>query len=74
MEHPPDESVLATWVFIFILVLLFLLNSFFAYRLIGDAGPPSWSYGTVQDVPASSPYAVYELVPHPQHVRGRKGE
>ncbi len=69
-----DESVIATWVFIFILTSIFAITSFLAYTVIGDAGQPTWRYGTVRDVPAESPYAVYPKVPYPQHVKGAKGE
>jgi hypothetical protein len=69
-----DESVVATWVFILILVLLFAIQSFLAYKVIGNAGQPSWSYGIVRDVPGESPYAIYPKVPYPQHVKGAKGE
>ena len=69
-----DESVFATWIFIFILTSVFALTSYLAYTVIGDAGQPGWRYGTVRDVPAESPYAIYQKLPHPQHVRGTKGE
>jgi len=69
-----EESVVATWIFIFILALVFATTSFLAYTVVGDAGQPNWSYGTVRDVPAESPYAVYQKLPHPQHVRGTRGE
>ena len=69
-----EESVVATWIFIFILVLVFATTSYLAYTVIGDAGQPGWSYGTVRDVPAESPYAIYQKLPYPQHVKGAKGE
>ena len=69
-----NESVGAAWVFIFILALLFAIQSFLAYKVIGDAGQPSWSYGAVRDVPGESPHAIYPAVPYPQHVKGAKGE
>jgi hypothetical protein len=69
-----NESVGAAWVFIFILALLFAIQSFLAYKVIGDAGQPSWSYGAVRDVPGESPHAIYPTIPYPQHVRGAKGE
>jgi hypothetical protein len=69
-----EESVFKTWLFIFILTGLFLLNSFYAYKLIGDKGPPTWDFGVVEDVPAASPYSTYQKLPYPQHVRGAKGE
>jgi hypothetical protein len=69
-----DESVIATWVFIFILTSIFAITSLLAYTVIGDVGQPTWRYGIVPDVPAESPYAVYPKVPYPQHVKGPKGE
>ncbi len=69
-----DESVVATCVFIFILALSFAILSLLAYKVIGDAGQPSWSYGVVRDVPGESPYAVYRKAPYPQHVKGAGGE
>ena len=68
------ESVTQTWIFIIILALSFLLYSLFCYKVIGDAGQPTWDYRPVQDVPGESPYSMYQLLPHPQHVRGEKGE
>ncbi len=69
-----DESVFATWIFIFILISIFALTSYLAYTVIGDAGQPTWRYGVVRDVPAESPYAVYPKVLYPQHVQGARGE
>ncbi len=69
-----QESVFATWVVIFILVLYFLAYSLFTYMVVGVSGQPSWDMGTVKDIPAGSPYAIYKKVPYPQHVRGEKGE
>ena len=68
------ESVFATWVFIFLLVLYFLFYSLFTYRHVGDMGQPTWDYRPVKDVPGQSPYAIYETLPHPQHVKGAEGE
>jgi hypothetical protein len=69
-----DESVFATWIFIFILTSVFALTSYLAYTVIGDAGQPTWRYGVVRDVPGESPYANYPTMPYPQHVKGAKGE
>ncbi len=69
-----DESVIATWIFIFILTSIFVITTYLAYTVIGDAGQPTWRYGTVRDVPAESPFAVYQKLPYPQHVKGAKGE
>jgi hypothetical protein len=68
------ESSAVTWLAIFLLVVLVFAKGFFSFFVVGDLGQPDWDYGTVRDVPAESPYAIYHLLPHPQHVRGAKGE
>jgi nitrate reductase NapE component len=68
------ESVLATWIFIIILAVYFLIYSLSAFVLIGDQGPPVWNFDIVKDVPGESPEAIYKKLPHPQHVKGKKGE
>ena len=73
-QHNSEESVIATWVIILFLSFLFLLYTLFAYKHVGDKGPPGWKYGTVADVPGDSPHAIYKTLPYPQHVRGEKGE
>jgi hypothetical protein len=70
------ESTLGTWILIVGLFLYFLAYSAFAYFAIGDKGPPDWDFGTVQDGPGQSPYAIrepYHPVPYSQHVRGKQG-
>lgn len=62
------------WVIILFLVILVLSQGFFSFFVVGDRGQPGWDYRPVPDVPGESPYAVYEALPHPQHVRGEKGE
>ena len=71
-EH--NESALRAWVIIFLLVAVILAQGLFAFFVVGDRGQPSWAYRPVKDVPGESPYAVYETLPYPQHVRGAKGE
>jgi hypothetical protein len=68
------ESVFATWVLIILVTVWFLFFSLFTYLIVGDKGQPTWNLGAVNDVPATSPYAVYTKVPHPQHIRGKKGD
>jgi hypothetical protein len=74
MKMSHKESVFATWIFILVVVLYFLLYSLFTYTVVGDAGQPDWDYRPVKDVPGESPYAMYEKLPYPQHVRGAEGE
>ena len=71
-EH--KESVLYAWVVIFLLVVIILAQGFFAFFVVGDRGQPGWDYRPVRDVPGDSPYAIYEPLPNPQHVKGAEGE
>jgi heme/copper-type cytochrome/quinol oxidase subunit 3 len=68
------ESELRTWMWLIVMLAIILFKGFFAFFVVSDMGQPTWAYRPVRDVPASSPYAVYQLLPHPQHVRGDKGE
>jgi hypothetical protein len=68
------ESVMLTWLVIWLLLLAILLQGQFAFRTVGDLGQPTWDYGIVEDVPGQSPYAMYPLLQHPQHVRGKRGK
>ena len=65
---------MATWFLVVFLALYFLVYGFMTYHLVGDRGQPTWDYGTIEDVPGASPYAIYETLPHAQHVKGEKGE
>ena len=69
-----ELSAAKTWILVFLLALLILAKGFFALSVVGDRGQPAWDYRPVPDVPGESPYAVYEVMPFPQHVRGAKGE
>jgi hypothetical protein len=68
-----QSSSVVTWITIFALVLLVLLKGAFAYLVIGDRGQPGWDFRPVPDVPGESPYAIYQPLPYPQHVRGERG-
>jgi hypothetical protein len=75
MAHANEkESTLATWVIIALLLVWILSKGFFSFFVVGDLGMPAWNYRPVKDVPGESPYAVYQVQPYPQHVRGAKGE
>jgi hypothetical protein len=67
-------SAFATWIIVILLVLLVLAQGAFSFLAVGDRGQPDWDYRPVKDVPGESPYAIYEPLPYPQHVRGQKGE
>ncbi len=73
-ETAHKESTLVTWVVILLCVLVILLQGLFAFSVVGDRGQPNWDYRPVKDVPGESPYAIYETLPHPQHVKGAEGE
>ena len=70
--HKP--STLVTWAVILFCVLLILIQGLFAFSVVGDRGQPDWDYRPVKDVPGESPYAMYEKLPYPQHVKGTEGE
>ena len=75
MAHPePHESIRITWLAVGFLLVWILAKWFFSFTVVGDLGQPTWNYRPVRDVPGDSPYAIYRLVPHPQHIRGDKGE
>ncbi len=69
-----NESAAKTWIVVCLLVLFVVAKGLYAFFMIGDRGQPTWDYRPVVDVPAKSPYAIYEKLPYPQHVRGAKGE
>ena len=73
-EKSANESVKKTWLVILICVGVILLQGFLAFFVVGNKGQPDWDYRSVKDVPGESPYAIYEKLPHGQHVRGAKGE
>jgi len=75
METQSTElSAAKTWILVFLLVLFVLVKGFFVLSVVGDRGQPTWDYRPVNDVPGESPYAVYDVMPFPQHVRGARGE
>ncbi len=53
---------------------IILFKGLLSFFVVSDMGQPNWAYRPVNDVPAASPYAKYQLLPYPQHVRGEKGE
>ncbi|MGD8366171.1 MAG: hypothetical protein PVG78_00905 [Desulfobacterales bacterium] len=73
-HNESGESSLKAWVVIFLMVGFILAKGFYSFFVVGDMGMPTWDFPIVADVPAESPYAIYELLPHPQHVRGAQGE
>ena len=68
------DSVAITWIWITAILVFILAWGAFTFFVVSHKGDPSWDYRPVKDVPAESPYAVYERLPHPQHVKGKRGE
>ena len=73
-EEMASESGLSSWLIVIFLVLGILIKGLFAFSVVGDHGQPTWDYRPVQDVPGESPYALYDTLPYPQHIKGAKGE
>jgi hypothetical protein len=73
-HHQVHESILRTWLWLAVMLGIILFKGLLAFYVVSDLGQPTWSYRPVNDVPASSPYAVYRLLPTQQHVKGAKGE
>jgi flagellar basal body-associated protein FliL len=69
-----NQSTKISWLLILFLVVLILIKGAFAFFWVGNRGQPTWDYRPVPDVPGESPYAIYHLLPNPQHVRGATGE
>ena len=63
-----------TWMVVVLLLVFILAKGFFSFLVVGDRGQPDWDYRPVPDTPGESPYAIYEVMPYPQHVRGAGGE
>ena len=74
MAHATTKGTLITWITIVLLLAWVLGKGLFSFFVVGDMGQPTWSYRPIKDVPGESPYAIYNLVPYPQHVKGTKGE
>jgi len=75
MTQVEDTKAAAkTWAVVFLLAGFILAKGMFTFFVVGDLGQPDWAYRPVKDIPAESAYATYEVVPHPPHVRGAKGE
>ncbi len=73
-EQHNHDSLFRTWVWLGIMLGIILFKGFLAFTVISDMGQPTWAYRPVKDVPAESPYAVYQRLPNPQHIRGAGGE
>ena len=67
-------SALKTYIVIVAVVALILFKGALTLVMVGDQGQPDWDYRPILDVPAESPYAVYQPLPYPQHILGAGGE
>ena len=74
MENTCEKSEKRSWVILGLILAFILTKGILAFVMVGDRGMPDWDFRAVRDVPGESPYAVYEVLPHPQHVRGSGGE
>ena len=68
------EPAIRTWIIIFLATAAVIAQGFFSFVVVGDRGQPDWDYRPVKDVPGESPYAIYQKLPHPQHIRGDRGK
>jgi hypothetical protein len=73
-ETRHKKSAPKTWIWVFLLMVFILGKGYFTFTTVGNLGQPDWDYRPIKDVPAESPYAIYEPLPYPQHIRGEKGE
>lgn len=67
-------SVGYTWIWISALILITLGVGIMTFSVVSHKGDPSWDYRPVKSLPAESPYAEYEKLPYPQHIKGKRGE
>jgi hypothetical protein len=75
MEKPlPKESAFVSYLIIAFLVIAILARGLWTFYVVGNPGPKNWDYRTIPDLPGESPYAIYQPLPYPQHIQGRKGE
>jgi hypothetical protein len=72
--EPSERTQTVSWIIIGLIVGAILIRGMFTYYWVGSMGMPDWDYGAIKDVPAESPYGVYDKLPNQQHVRGRGGE
>ena len=68
------DTVVMTWIWITILVCIVLGVGIFTFFVVSDKGVSPWDYRPVKSLPSESPYADYQKVPFPQHIKGKGGE
>ena len=68
-----EKSYVWSWVVVLLCVAIVFLQGLFAFYIVGNPEHEEWDFRPVKDVPGQSPYAVYEKLPHGQHIRGAEG-
>lgn len=68
------DTVALTWIWIITLFFTVLGIGVFTFFVVSDKGNPTWDYRPVKSLPSESPYAVYQKLPFPQHIKGKGGE
>ncbi len=63
-----------TWIWIITSILTIFGVGLMAFFVVSDKGVPSWDYRPVKSLPSESPYADYEKLPYPQHIKSKRGE
>lgn len=53
------ESTLLSIGVVLALAVGFFLWGFFIFFAVGDKGPPSWSFGVVEDIPGESSFSTH---------------
>jgi len=58
LTHPGQGKGLSGLMLGLVIAVLFLLWGLFIFIMVGDKGPPSWDFGTMEDIPGQSPYST----------------
>ena len=72
-----QKSGFFSWLILFLIILIILIQGAFSLKVVGDLGQPDWDYRPILDVPGESAYAIdkpYHALPYGQHVRGKLGK
>jgi hypothetical protein len=56
--HPDKGRGLSGLMLGLVIAVLFLLWGLFIFIMVGDKGPPSWDFSTMEDIPGQSPYST----------------
>jgi hypothetical protein len=69
-----ETSLIRSWAVVLLCVAVVLLQGMFVFFVVGNPQHNDWDFRPVKDVPGQSPYAIYQRIPHGQHVRGAEGD